>query len=220
VGGQAKMGQGGGDPVMLGPGKGDRVSRAAGHDRPLQGRVAATQDRVGPQGVPEAAHGRDLRAGGWDHVHVDPVFGGPVAEGAPQHGPGGRERRRTLMVEAELEQGLGDGRDVGRLGGQEQVDDVLAGQAGHGRAADVLGRGGRPAGGDEGDEAPGDLGGVRVGLVDLHRHAPVGADRWLRWRGRADVGSGRQFVQLGLVDRHDLLLLAGVTTGSGCGSVL
>src|SRR5215217_3175089 len=40
-------------------------------------------------------------------------------------------------------------------------------------------------------------------------------NRWLRWRGRADVGSARQFVQLGLVDRHDILLVADVTTGSG-----
>jgi len=72
-------------------------------------------------------------------------------------------------LEAELEQGLGDGRDLGRLGGQEQVDDVLAGQAGNRRAADVFGRGGRPAGGDAGDQAPGDLGGVGVGLVDLYR---------------------------------------------------
>jgi hypothetical protein len=54
-------------------------------------------------------------------------------------------------LEAELEQGLGDGRDVGWLGDQEQVDDSLAGQAGHRRAAYVPGRGGRPAGGDERD---------------------------------------------------------------------
>ena len=181
---QAKLGQGGGDPVVLGLGEGDRVSRAAGHDGPLEGRIAAAQDRVGAQGVPEAAHGGDLRTVGWDHVHVDPVLGGPVAEGAPQHGPGGRERRRALGLEAELEQGLGDGRDVGRLGGQEQVDDSLAGQAGYRRAAHVLGRGGRPAGGDERDQAPGDLGGVRVGLVDLDRHAPVAADRW---RGRRQM---------------------------------
>jgi len=91
-------------------------------------------------------------------------------------------------LEAELEQGLGDVEDVGRLGGQEQVDDSLAGQAGNGRTADVLGRGGRPTGGDEGDQAPGNLGGVRVGLVDLDQHPPVATDRWLRCRGRADVG--------------------------------
>jgi hypothetical protein len=122
---------------------------------------------------------------------VDPVLGGPVAEGAPQHGPGGRERRRTLALEAELEQGLGDGREVGRGGGQEQVDGVLAGQAGHRRAAHVLGRGGWPAGGDEGDQAPGDLGGVRVGLVDLDRHAPVAADRGRGRREHAGVGGVR-----------------------------
>ena len=185
---QAKMGQGGGDPVVLGLGEGNRVSRAAGHNRPLEGHIPAAQDRVGTQGVPQAPHGGHLRTASWDHVHVDPVLTGPVAEGAPQHGPGWRERRRTLGLEAEFEQGLGDGRDVGRLGGQEQVDDALAGQAGHGRAADVLGRGGRPTGGDEGDQAPGHLGGVRVGLVDLDRHPPVAADRW---RGRpADVGVG------------------------------
>jgi hypothetical protein len=91
-------------------------------------------------------------------------------------------------LEAESQQGLGDGEDVSRLVGQEQVDDSLAGQAGHRRAADVLGRSGRPAGVDEGDQAPGDLAGVQVGLVDLDRHALVATDRWLRCRGRADVG--------------------------------
>jgi hypothetical protein len=109
---------------------------------------------------------------------------------------------------------------VGRGGGQEQVDDSLACQAGHGRAADVLGRGGRPAGGDESDQAPGDLGGVRVGLVNLDRQTPVAADRWCGRRADAGVGSARQLVQLGLIDRHDILRLADVTTGSGCGSVL
>jgi hypothetical protein len=58
--------------------------------------------------------------------------------------------------------------------------------AGHRRAAHVLGWCRRPPGRDEGDEPPGDLGGVRVGLVDLDRCPAVGADRW---RGR--VGHGR-----------------------------
>ena len=101
--GQAKLGQGGGDPVVLGLGEGDWVSWAAGHDGPLESGIAATQARVGAQGVPEAAHGGHLRTVGWDHVHVDPVGGGSVAERAPQHGPGGRERRRMLGLEAELE---------------------------------------------------------------------------------------------------------------------
>ena len=114
-----------------------------------------------------------------------------MAKGAPQHGPGGRERRRDLGLEAELEQGVGDARDVGRVGGQEQVDDVLAGQAGHCRAADVLGRGGWPAGGDERDQAPGDLGRVRVGLVDLDRRGPVAADRRREGSSHARVGSPR-----------------------------
>jgi 5-methylthioadenosine/S-adenosylhomocysteine deaminase len=56
---------------------------------------------------------------------------------------------------------------VSRLGGQEQVDDPLAGQAGHRRAAHVLGRGGRPAGGDEGDQAP-----VEPRPTPAHLHAP------------------------------------------------
>jgi hypothetical protein len=124
------MGQGGGDPMVLGLGEGDRVSRPTGHDGPLEGRVAPAQSWVGAQGVAEAPHGGHLWTAGWHHVHVDPVLGGPMAEGPPQHGPGGRERRRDLRLEAKLEQGLGDGRDVGRLGGQEQVDGVLAGQAG------------------------------------------------------------------------------------------
>jgi hypothetical protein len=127
VAGQAKPGEGGGDPVVLGLGEGHRIDRAGLDDRALEGGVAAPQARVGAQGVPEAAQGGHLRAAGRDHVHVDPVLGGSVAEGAPQHRPGGRERRRDLGLEAESEQGLGDGRDLGRLGGQEQVDDVLAG---------------------------------------------------------------------------------------------
>jgi hypothetical protein len=55
----------------------------------------------------------------------------------------------------------------------------------------VFGRGGRPAGGDERDQAPGDLGGVRVGLVDLDRHGQVAADRWRGGPGHARVGSLR-----------------------------
>jgi hypothetical protein len=54
-----------------------------------------------------------------------------VAEGTPEHRPGGREGRRDLGLEAELEQDPGDGGDVGRLGRQEQVDGVLAGQPSH-----------------------------------------------------------------------------------------
>src|SRR5215208_4773065 len=54
---QAKMGQGGGDPVVLGLGEGDGVGWAAGHDGPLEDRVAAAQDRVDAQGVAEPEHG-------------------------------------------------------------------------------------------------------------------------------------------------------------------
>src|SRR4029453_492867 len=64
-------------------------------------------------------------------------------------------------------------------------------QAGDRRAANVLGRGARPLGGDERDQVPGDLGRVRVGLVDLHRHAPVAADRRRGGPGHARVGSPR-----------------------------
>jgi hypothetical protein len=38
------------------------------------------------------------------HVHVDPVSVDLVAEGTPQHRPGGREGRSELVLEAELEQ--------------------------------------------------------------------------------------------------------------------
>jgi hypothetical protein len=86
VAGQAKMGQGGGDPVVLGPGEGDRVSRPAGHDGPLEDPIAAAQDRVGAHGVPQAAHGRHLRAGGWHHMYMDRVLGRPVVEGAHSMG--------------------------------------------------------------------------------------------------------------------------------------
>jgi hypothetical protein len=40
---QAKMGQGGGDPVMLGPGEGHRVGRAAGHNRPFADALLSQQ---------------------------------------------------------------------------------------------------------------------------------------------------------------------------------
>src|ERR687897_2960671 len=39
----------------------------------------------------------------------------------------------------------------------------------------------RPPGRDERDQAAGGLGGVRVSLVDLHRHADVAADRCVGW---------------------------------------
>jgi hypothetical protein len=66
VAGQAKLGEGGDDPIMLGPGEGHRIDRAAPDDRLLEGGVAAAQARVGAQGVPEAAQGGDLRAAGRD----------------------------------------------------------------------------------------------------------------------------------------------------------
>jgi hypothetical protein len=37
------------------------------------------------------------------------MVGWSMTEGAPQHRPTGREDRRALVVEAELQQGLGDG---------------------------------------------------------------------------------------------------------------
>jgi hypothetical protein len=104
VAGQAEVDQGGGDPVVLGLGEGDGVGRAAGHDGPLEGGVAAAQVRVGAQGVSEAAHGGDLRTAGWDHVHMDRVLRHAIPEGAPQHRSAGRERRRDLRLEPELAQ--------------------------------------------------------------------------------------------------------------------
>src|SRR5215213_9501145 len=124
-------------------------------------------------------------------MDMDPVVGWSMPEGTPQHRPSGRERRRELGLEAELELALGDGRDVGRLGGQQQVDGVLAGQSSHRRAADMLGGCARPAGRDERDEASGGLGGVRIGLVDLNRDAEVAADRWVGRRGPVGVGWAR-----------------------------
>src|SRR5215212_11298323 len=79
--GQAELGEGGSDPVMLGLAERHRVDRPAGHDGPLEGRVPAPQDRGGAQGLAEAAHGGDLGAGGGHHVHVDPMVGWSVAEG-------------------------------------------------------------------------------------------------------------------------------------------
>jgi hypothetical protein len=107
-----------------------------------------------------------------------------MVQDTPQHWPGGREGLGDLALEAESEQGLGDAGDVGGVGGQEQIDDALAGEPWHRRAADVLGGGARPAGGDQGDQALGDLGGVRVGLMDLHRSPGVAPDR--------RIGSGGQ----------------------------
>ena len=47
VAGQAKMGQGGGDPVVLGHGERHRVDRSARNDRPLERSVAVPERRVG-----------------------------------------------------------------------------------------------------------------------------------------------------------------------------
>src|SRR4029450_9619654 len=99
-----------------------------------------------------------------------------------------RKDRRDGWWEAEPQEGGGDGRDVGRRGRHEQVDDVLASQAGHGRAAYVLGWGGWPAGGEQCDQAGGHLRGVRVGLVDLDRDAVVGANWWMGGRGHGGLG--------------------------------
>ena len=46
--------------------------------------------------------------------------------------------------------------------------------------ADVLGWIGWPSGREQRDQAGGHLGGMRIGLMDLNRHAQVRADRWLR----------------------------------------
>jgi hypothetical protein len=124
-------------------------------------------------------------------MHVDPVLGHSMPEGAPQHRSSSWKGGRELGLEAKSAQGLGDGRDVGRRGGQEQVDDVLAGQAGHCRAADMLGRGGWPAARDERDETSGGLGGARIGLVDLDRRADISADGCVGWAGRVRVGCVR-----------------------------
>ena len=40
----------------------------------------------------------------------------------------------------------------------------------------------------ERDQAAGGLGGARIGLVDLNRHADVAADRCVGWAGRSRVG--------------------------------
>src|SRR5687767_9434458 len=52
----------------------------------------------------------------------------------------------------------------------------------------MLGRCARPLGRDEGDQTAGGLGGARIGLVDLNRHADVAADRCVGWAGRPRVG--------------------------------
>src|SRR5215207_196436 len=46
----------------------------------------------------------------------------------------------------------------------------------------------RPPGRDERDQAAGGLGGMRVGLVDLHRHADVAADRRVGWVSVSEDG--------------------------------
>jgi hypothetical protein len=115
---QAELAEGGGDPVVLGLGKGHRIDRSALHDGPLERSVLTPQERVGAQGISKAAHRGHLGAGSRYHMNVDPVVGWSMAKGAPQHRPGGRKGRGNLGLEAELLQDLGDGRDVGRLGGQ------------------------------------------------------------------------------------------------------
>src|SRR4029453_1951937 len=121
-------------------------------------------------------------------MDMDPVIGWSMAEGAPQHRPSGREGGRDLGLEAELEQALGDGGDVGWVGGQQQVDGVLAGQSSHRRAAHMLSWWARPPGRDQRDQASGGLGNVRIGVVDLSRHAEVVADWWVGLAGPVGVG--------------------------------
>jgi hypothetical protein len=110
---QAELIEGGDDPVMLGLGEGHRIDPAAVDNPLFEGCVFTAQPRVGAQGVSEAAHGGDLGAASWHHMHVDPVLGHSMPEGAPQHRPGSWKGGRELGLEAEPAQGLGDGRDVG-----------------------------------------------------------------------------------------------------------
>jgi hypothetical protein len=116
---------------MLGVAERHRINRPLLHDRALERSILAPQDRVGPQGVPEAPHGGNLGTGNRHHMHMNPVVDGPRAVGPPKHRPSGREHRRDLRLEAELPQHLGDGGDVSRVGGHQQVDDALAGQPGY-----------------------------------------------------------------------------------------
>src|SRR5213592_2140181 len=71
---QAKLTQGGNDPVMLGVAEHHRIHRPTGHDPLLEGAIATPQARIGPQSIAKAPHGRDLGAGGRDHMYMDPVI--------------------------------------------------------------------------------------------------------------------------------------------------
>jgi hypothetical protein len=119
---------------------------------------------------------------------MHPVVVGPVAQHPPQHWAGRGEGLGVLELEAEPEQGLGDPGEVRRVDGQQQIDDALAGQPRHRRAADMLGQGARPAGGDQDDQALGDLGGTWVCLVDFHRSPGVPADRRFGAGGNGPAG--------------------------------
>src|SRR4029450_2287039 len=60
--GRGWRGRGGADPLVLAVGEGHGIPRAASHNGPLEDRIASAQDRVGPQGVPEAPYGGYLSA--------------------------------------------------------------------------------------------------------------------------------------------------------------
>ena len=132
-------------------------------DADLEVRVGPGQLRVGAQGVPEARRRGPAPPGRAGHGHGGGTWSRRRTDGADQHRPRWRPRIRSgLRPEAELEKQRGDDWNVIGRGRDREIDDALAGQAGNGRAADVLDDEVRAALPDHGRHRCGDVGGARV----------------------------------------------------------
>ena len=168
-------------------GLGHRVAQPAGDPGPddllLQGRVLGHQTRVVPERVAEDDLARPFRRVG-DDVKVDladHVVAVARSQAAEDQGPARRERVGVVLrLKTELEEQRRDPRDVSRIPGVDaQVDDALAGQAGHGSAAEMLHGQVGPMLRDELAHATSHRDRARVRRSDRQRMARVGADRRL-----------------------------------------
>ncbi len=160
-------------------------SGAASTIRRLAVGVRVAQRRIGAQRVPEPDLFRELVARGGHDVQVDPEGRPVVDDDAEEHRAGRRERRDPgLALEPEREERVGQLRDVARIRLDAEVHVVLAREAGHRRAADVLDLRPGPRRGHEPRDLAGDV---------LRPRVPAGGTR--RERARSGRSAGRTSIR-------------------------
>ena len=158
------------------------VGDARRYDPTLLLGVCVPERDVVPQRVAQAQVAPDL-LGVRGHVDVDLEDNSLVLDATEEQRAGGRKCTGAgLPLEAEREEVVGDAGDILGLSRDRQVDHVLACEARHGRASNVVDRKGGTSLPDERDQALG--GAQRPRIMFLHLQLPVriGQDRHRRRR--------------------------------------